>query len=265
MKELMVKVEDVDGVLVTTSNRVAEELGVRHDNLIVKIEDYLSKFNSPELSGQFYIPGTYKTSNGRTVKNYLITKKGIAQLIGGYSSAVEKAFELNVAYINKFEEMEKQLGTIVSYEDRLKLGLFSKDPEIVARSHKALLELELKPLKEELEQKTKEIEYKEDVIIGLTDKIDLMDMRQILNTVVRYKGANFQERWRLLYFEFEKKYHIDIKRRMDNYNNSNKPKIKSKLDYIETILNKLPQLYEIACKLFEGDINQIIENYKKVC
>ena len=92
-----------------------------------------------------------------------------------------------------------------------------------------------------------------------------MDMRQILNTVVRYKGANFQERWRLLYFEFEKKYHIDIKRRMDNYNNSNKPKIKSKLDYIETILNKLPQLYEIACKLFEGDINQIIENYKKVC
>ena len=27
-------------------------------------------------------------------------------------------------------------------------------------------------------------------IIGLTDKIDLMDMRQILNTVVRYKGAN---------------------------------------------------------------------------
>ena len=265
MNEIMVKVEDVNGMLVTTSNRVAEELEVRHDHLIEKIDTYILKFSSPELSGQFYIPSEYKTLNGRTVRNYLITKKGIAQLIGGYSSAVEKAFELNVAYINKFEEMEKQLGTIVSYEDRLKLGLFSKDPEIVARSHKALLELELKPLKEELEQKTKEIEYKEDVIIGLTDKIDLMDMRQILNTVVRYKGANFQERWRLLYFEFEKKYHIDIKRRMDNYNNSNKPKIKSKLDYIETILNKLPQLYEIACKLFEGDINQIIENYKKVC
>ncbi|MFR4478215.1 MAG: Rha family transcriptional regulator [Fusobacterium sp.] len=265
MNKIMVKVEDVNGMLVTTSNRVAEELEVRHDHLIEKIDTYILKFSSPELSGQFYIPSEYKTLNGRTVRNYLITKKGIAQLIGGYSSAVEKAFELNVAYINKFEEMEKQLGTIVSYEDRLKLGLFSKDPEIVARSHKALLELELKPLKEELEQKAKEIEYKEDVIIGLTDKIDLMDMRQILNTVVRYKGANFQERWRLLYFEFEKKYHIDIKRRMDNYNNSNKPKIKSKLDYIETILNKLPQLYEIACKLFEGDINQIIENYKKVC
>lgn len=93
----------------------------------------------------------------------------------------------------------------------------------------------------------------------------LMDMRQILNTVVRYKGANYQERWRLLYFEFEKNYHIDVKRRMENYNKTHKPKLKSKLDYIDFKMKKLPQLYEIACKLFEGDINQIVENYKKVC
>lgn len=265
MNDLMVKVENINGVLVTTSNRVAEELGVRHDHLIEKIDSYIAKFSSPELSGQFYILSNYKALNGRTVKNYLITKKGIAQLIGGYSSAVEKAFDLNVAYINRFEEMEKQLGTIVSYEDRLKLGLFSKDPEVVARSHKALLELELKPLKEEIEKKTKEIEYKEDVIIGLADKIDLMDMRQILNTVVRYKGANYQERWRLLYFEFEKKYHLDLKRRINSYNKNHKPKLKNKLDYIDLEMKKLPQLYEIACKLFEGDINQIVENYKKVC
>lgn len=169
------------------------------------------------------------------------------------------------AMIHYIEELEKQLSTIISYKDRLKLGLFSNDLEIVARSHKALLELETSELKEEIEQKTKEIEYKEDVIIGLTDKIDLMDMRQILNTVVRYKGANYQDRWRLLYFEFEKKYHIDIKRRMENYNKVHKPKLKSKLDYIDFKMKKLPQLYEIACKLFEGDINQIVGNYKKVC
>lgn len=107
MNDLMVKVENINGVLVTTSNRVAEELGVRHDHLIEKIDSYIVKFSSPELSGQFYILSNYKALNGRTVKNYLITKKGIAQLIGGYSSAVEKAFDLNVAYINRFEEMEK--------------------------------------------------------------------------------------------------------------------------------------------------------------
>ena len=109
MDLIKVSVENVNGVLVTTSNRVAEELGVRHDNLLVKIEEYLSKFNSPEVSGQFYISSNYKAANGRSVKNYLITEKGIAQLIGGYSAAVPKAFDLNVAYINKFEEMKEAL------------------------------------------------------------------------------------------------------------------------------------------------------------
>lgn len=228
---------------------------LRHDTLREIIKDEFDE----EILSQNILEKSLSSNGGRPTKIFELTLSQAKQVLVRESKFVRKKI------IARLEELEKQLGTIVSYEDRLKLGLFSKDPEIVARSHKALLELELKPLKEELEQKAKEIEYKEDVIIGLTDKIDLMDMRQILNTVVRYKGANFQERWRLLYFEFEKKYHIDIKRRMDNYNNSNKPKIKSKLDYIETILNKLPQLYEIACKLFEGDINQIIENYKKVC
>ena len=109
MEMINVKIDEINGVLVTTSNRVAEELGVRHFHLLNKIEEYLSRFNSHELSCQFYIPSNYKSKNGRTVKNYLITKKGIAQLIGGYSSAVERAFELNVAYINKFDEMEKMI------------------------------------------------------------------------------------------------------------------------------------------------------------
>lgn len=112
MELIKVELDNINGVLVTTSNRVAKELKVNHFDLLDKIKNYIKKFSSQELSCQFYIPSTYKASNGRTVKNYLITKKGIAQLIGGYSSAVEKAFDLNVAYINKFEEMENELRSI---------------------------------------------------------------------------------------------------------------------------------------------------------
>ena len=101
-----VVVEKVNGILVTTSNRVAEELDVQHKHLLDKIDDYVSKFQSAELSADFYIPSKFKDSRNRTYRNYLITKKGIAQLIGGYSSAVEKAFDLNVAYINRFEETQ---------------------------------------------------------------------------------------------------------------------------------------------------------------
>ena len=109
MSGLMVKVENINGILVTTSNRVAEELGVLHKNLLVKIDDYVSKFNSAELSAQFYIPNNYEDSSGKSNRNYLITKKGVAQLVGGYSAAVEKAFELNVNYINEFERMENYI------------------------------------------------------------------------------------------------------------------------------------------------------------
>lgn len=109
MENVLVKVENKDGILVVSSNQVAVELGIRHDNLLNKIDDYVKKFNSPKLSGQFYISSNYKDKSGKSNRNYLITKKGIAQVIGGYSAAVPKAFEYNVAYINEFERMEQIL------------------------------------------------------------------------------------------------------------------------------------------------------------
>lgn len=136
MEMISVKIDEVNGVLVTTSNRVAEELEVLHKDLVRKIDNYVSKFNSAEVSAQFYIPSTYKSKDGRKVRNYLITKKGIAQLIGGYSSAVERAFELNVAYINKFDEMEE-----VIYQQE-----FSLNKELISKIKKLEIELEQVPM-----------------------------------------------------------------------------------------------------------------------
>ena len=131
MEMIKVNVENVKGILVTTSNRVAEELGVQHKHLLEKIDGYVNKFNSAELSAQFdimqnfidktdkvsstelsvqfYIPHNYKDISGKMNRNYLITQKGIAQLIGGYNASVPIAFALNVAYINEFERMRKEL------------------------------------------------------------------------------------------------------------------------------------------------------------
>ena len=131
MKMIKVNVENVKGILVTTSNRVAEELGVQHKHLLEKIDGYVNNFNSAELSAQFdimqnfidktnkfssaelsaqfYIPHNYKDISGKTNRNYLITQKDIAQLIGGYNASVPIAFALNVAYINEFERMRKEL------------------------------------------------------------------------------------------------------------------------------------------------------------
>jgi prophage antirepressor-like protein len=114
-------------------------------------------------------------------------------------------------------------------------------------------------------QQQKEIQHKEDVIIGLVDNVELAEKRQILNRVVRYKNANFQERWAELYRQFEMKYHIDIEKRRLTYNKDHRPKMASKLDYIDKVMGKLPELYEIACKLYESDIKELTEQMYSIC
>lgn len=105
-----------------------------------------------------------------------------------------------------------------------------------------------------------EIEHKETVIIGLVDDIDLATKRQILNRVVRKAGNKFQERWRELYKQFEMKYHLNLNDRLESYNKAHKPKLKSKVDYIDTVMGKIPELYEICCKLFENDVKDLIND-----
>ena len=126
------------------------------------------------------------------------------------------------------------------------------------------LRLENSKQKEVIKVQSKEITYKEDVIIGLVDTISLEEKRQTLNKVVRHKGANYQERWQLLYKHFEDKYHLNLKIRKENWDKVNKPKSKSMVDFIDRGLGKIPELYEIATKLFEGDIKEIISHYEDI-
>lgn len=110
-----------------------------------------------------------------------------------------------------------------------------------------------------LQVKQKLIEHKEDVIIGLVEDIDLSTKRQRITQIVRHNSKNYQDRYNLLYKEFEKKYHCDLGVRLESYNNKNKPKMKNRMDYIDRVMNKIPQLYELTCKIFENDV----ENLKK--
>lgn len=98
----------------------------------------------------------------------------------------------------------------------------------------------------------------------MVDEITLAEKWQILNRVVRYNHANYKERWNILYREFENKYHMDLSRRLESYNEDHKPKCKSKLDYIDKVLNKIPEVYELAAKLFENDVKALIEEMYSV-
>jgi len=121
-----------------------------------------------------------------------------------------------------------------------------------------------KLLEEENTHQLKELEYKDEVIVGLVDEVDLMEKRQTLNRIVRKPSTNYQERWNELYYQFEKKYHIDLSIRIEKYNKCNKPKIKGKLDYIDKVMGKLPELYEIACKLYANDVDRLVKQMYEI-
>lgn len=137
------------------------------------------------------------------------------------------------------------INTYLPYVDEQTKALFKTNLSMIRKQN------EIIALKE------KEIEHKEEVIVTLVDDISLAEKRQVLNRVVRYKGAKFQERWRELYKQFEMKYHLNLNDKLDKYNSDHKPKLKNKVDYIDKVMNKIPELYEIACKLYENDVKEL--------
>lgn len=107
-----------------------------------------------------------------------------------------------------------------------------------------------------------EIKRKSDVIQGFADDIPNPTKRKILNEVVRYGGGNYKERWNCLYREFKAVHGIDVSVRYKNYvEKGTRPKMNSKLDYVDKKLDMLDELYGIAVKLYESDIEKIKERY----
>ncbi|WP_085063408.1 phage antirepressor KilAC domain-containing protein [Staphylococcus haemolyticus] len=100
---------------VVSSRVVANELERRHDNVKRDLEQILMSSNVSAL----IISSEYKDSRGRNQKEYLLTKDGFTL----YMFNIQGHNDFKMAYINKFNEMERQIAQpIASYmiEDPVK-------------------------------------------------------------------------------------------------------------------------------------------------
>lgn len=218
---------------------------LQHSDLLKVIRD---EFEEEIAEGNISCV-SYKGKNNQDRPMFNLTLSQSKQVLVRESKIVRKAV---IKYI---EELESKIKNIISEEDML-IQLFPN-------SDKNLLKLTADNIRE-VKKLTAEITHKEDVIIGLVDNIDLATKRQRINQVVRWnaKNNNFQEKWRLLYREFELKYHLDLDRRLQSSRiKCLKPKIDSKMKLIEH-MDMIPQLYEIACVLFETDMSEIIKRFE---
>ena len=273
MNELINRNEKVKTI---SSREVAKMMEVRHDNLMNKIEKHtaiLQKVTDLKIKvSDLWQANSYKDSTGRSLKEYQVTKKGCEFL--AHKTTGEKGDIFTIRYMDRFEEMEKIINSNDQLKSQLLLSIYNGGQDGILAA-KQLTDLEVQEATKPL---YREINHKEDVIVGLVEDIDLATKRQRIKQIINHNAnGRFSERYGLLYKEFQDKYHIDIKRRMNNLelksiitNKEGKDvkvtnKIKTnQMEYIDKILCMTPQLYEIACKVFENDVEELMKEWKNI-
>lgn len=91
--------------LTTTSRDVAEVFGKEHFNVLRDIESLGCTERFRKLN--FEVSEYKVDGNNKTYKEYVMTRDGFTLLVMGYTG--EKAMQFKEAYINAFNEMEKEL------------------------------------------------------------------------------------------------------------------------------------------------------------
>lgn len=207
-------------------------------------EDELTRLNLGGRAGE----SNFITESGLYAVIVRSDKPNAKKFRKWVTSDVLPAIRKTGGYVNNDELF---ISTYLPYADENTKLIFSQTLKTVREQN------------ETIKRQQKEIIHKEDVIIGLVDDIDLATKRQRITQIVRF-GADgkYQERYSLLYGEFERKYHCNLKSRMEGC--TLKPKVRNKMDYIDREMGMIPQLYEIACKLFENDVEKLKSEWESV-
>lgn len=250
-----VEVLEVEGQVLFNAKHVAEILDIKNVN------DNISKMNEKQV---------VKLTNSAIGKTDIRKLNNAGENFLTESGVYKLVFKSHKPEAEKFSDWvtDEVLPTI-----RKTGGYVNNDELFIAtylpyadESTKLIFAQTLKTVREQnetIKQQKAEIMHKEDVIIGLVEDIDLATKRQRITQIVRYGASgNYQDRYSLLYTEFERKYHCNLKLRMESC--TIKPKIKNKMDYIDRQMNMIPQLYEIACKLFENDVEKLKSEWDNI-
>lgn len=258
MEKNLIQLENKDGMVVVSSRVVAKDFGKRHDHVLRGIEEIMSNEGVPQNWGDLFIESQYQhPQNKQWYKEYLLTRDGFSLLVMGFTG--KEALQWKLKYIeafNKMEEMIKNQIPKITEEQMAIINVVQADSEedrmIALSRYKKVI---AKPLVEKIEHQTS-------VITTLTEDVDLAETRQRLNQLIRF-GGGYQDKWAMLYKEFDLAYHMDTNTRYKNAKEKKeiKPNYKSRLDYIDRGLEMIPELYQIACKLFESDYNKLIETW----
>ena len=154
--------------LVVSSRVVAEQLGRRHDHVMRDLENILT---TPDL-GALIIQSEYKAGNGQMRKEFLLTKDGFIL----YMFNIQGNNDFKLAYINKFNEMERTLQETQRVPQTFREAL--------------LLAAEQQERIEQQEQKILEMKPKEDFYDEIIESKDTIDIGTVAKVINKGIGRN---------------------------------------------------------------------------
>ena len=245
---------EIDGVVWFVGKDVAEALGYSNTSkaIITHVadEDKIIKM----------LPNS---QNGKTIgKTYIINESGLYSLILSSKLPSAKEFKHWVTaevlpsirktggYVNP-SQSDLFLDTYLPFADQSTRLLFKTTLDTIQQQNNTI------------QQQNHTISHQEDIIRNLTSDIPLADKRQILNRIVRFGGSP-HTRWPFLYREFDNKFHMNTKVQLEHYNETHRPKLQNRLDYIEHI-GMFNELAEIASVIFGPDIEKLSAQYYEIC
>lgn len=193
--------------------------------------------------------------SGQNRQVWFLTEDGLYEVLMQSRKPIARQFKKGVKEILKSIRKHGAYMTSEIIERTL------TDPDYLIRLATQLKEERQKRMEVE-ENNRKLVEdntHKAQVIEGLVYDIPVADMRQRINQMVNKECyGDFGGSWRMLYEEFDRKYHMNIRLRISNSGYKG-----SYMDYIDHELGMIAELYDLACKLFESSYEQLIESWGK--
>ncbi|HHX59689.1 MAG TPA: Rha family transcriptional regulator [Epulopiscium sp.] len=109
------------GHLLVDSREVAKMIEIRHSDLLEKISGYITHLENGKLrSLDFFTPSSYLVDgNSRSYPCFLLTRKGCDMVANKMTG--EKGIIFTAIYVTKFEEMEKQQGSLKHLSPQLQI------------------------------------------------------------------------------------------------------------------------------------------------
>ena len=194
MSEL-INVQQVDGQLLVSSREIATNFEKQHKHVIEKIENTRAENSAIQ---EMFIESTYIASNGKTNKEFLITRDGFSLLVMGFTGS--KAMNWKLRYIEAFNKMEQQLKNPFSN---------------MSKELQAILLVDKK--QQELDNRITTIEDKMTVNYELTE-----NLRSAINCrAVELLGGKDAEAYKKLNKKLYASFYRDIKRtfKVNSYKN----------------------------------------------